>query len=137
MSGRERSLEAGFFALRSGGSILLSGKPPTGSRPAAFTATLSGRVTDPSGLAVNGAKVTLTSPDLGFSRTYSTGDTGLYNFTFLPPASYALEVEAPGFKQYKQEGITLAAGQNAEQQVSLVRRSRNRKRGSHIASATS
>ena len=31
-----------------------------------------------------------------------------------------LEVKAPGFKQYRQEGITLAAGQNAEQQVSLV-----------------
>ncbi len=119
MSGRERSLKLrlllGALAL-----LFLCCKPVYGQSSAAFTATLSGRVTDPAGLAVKGATVTLTSTDQGLTRTSTTADSGLYNFTFLPAGSYALEAKAPGFKQYKQEGITLAAGQNAEQQVSLV-----------------
>jgi Carboxypeptidase regulatory-like domain len=47
-------------------------------------------VVDPAGLAVKGATVTLTSPDLGVSRTTSTEDTGLYSFTFLPAGVYAM-----------------------------------------------
>ncbi|MGB2679164.1 MAG: TonB-dependent receptor [Candidatus Acidiferrum sp.] len=91
-----------------------------GQSSTAFTATLSGSIVDPAGGTVSGAKVTLTSPAIGFSRTYLTKETGLYTFTFLPPAVYILEVEAKGFKHYKQEGITLAAGQAPEQNVSLV-----------------
>jgi hypothetical protein len=84
------------------------------------TATLSGAVLDASGQSVNGAKATLVSPDRGLSRTYTTTDNGLYTFTLLPPGVYNLEIQAPGFKRYKQDGITLAAGQAADQNVSLV-----------------
>jgi hypothetical protein len=91
-----------------------------GQSSAAFTATLNGTIIDPAGSSVSGAKVTLTSSEIAFSRTYITKDQGLYTFTFLPPAVYVLEVEAPGFKHYKQEGITLAAGQTAEQPVTLT-----------------
>src|ERR1700684_4030007 len=100
--------------------LFAGGKPLYGQSSAAFTATLSGRVTDPAGLAVKGATVTLTSPDQGLLRTSSTEGAGLYVFTFLPPGVYVLEVKSSGFKQYRQEGITLAAGQSAEQQVGLV-----------------
>ncbi len=119
MSGKERFWKVGFL-LCALVVLLLSGKPLCAQSSSAFTATLSGSVLDPSGSAVNGAKVTLTSTEIGFSRTYSTKDTGLYTFTFLPPAVYTLEVEVSGFKHYKQEGITLAAGQAAEQQVQLT-----------------
>jgi hypothetical protein len=104
-----------LFVLVALGSTQLYGQSST-----AFTATLSGNIVDPAGGTVSGAKVTLTSPAIGFSRTYLTKETGLYTFTFLPPAVYILEVEAKGFKHYKQEGITLAAGQAPEQNVSLV-----------------
>jgi hypothetical protein len=100
--------------------LLLSGKPLYGQSSSAFTATLSGSVLDPAGAAVSGAKVILTSPEIGFSRTYSTAASGLYTFTFLPQSTYSLEVEAQGFKHYKQAGITLVAGQAAEQNVGLV-----------------
>src|ERR1700747_2274594 len=119
MSGRELSLKLrlllGALAL-----LFLCYKPVYGQSSAAFTATLSGRVTDPAGLAVKGATVTLTSAEQGLLRTSSTGGAGLYVFTFLPAGVYVLEAKAQGFKQYRQEGITLAAGQSAEQQVSLV-----------------
>jgi hypothetical protein len=86
----------------------------------AITASLSGTVLDPSGQTVNGAKVTLVSPERGLSRTYVTSDNGLYSFTLLPPATYRLQVEAAGFKHYRQDGIELIPGQNAEQKVGLM-----------------
>src|ERR1700682_3609969 len=86
----------------------------------AITATLNGTVVDPSGQTVTGATVTLNSNDRGISRTSSTEGNGNYSFTLLPPSVYTLQIEAPGFKQYKQEGITLEGGQNIEQKISLT-----------------
>jgi hypothetical protein len=119
MSGKERSWKL-CFLLCALVLLLVAGKPVYAQSSTAFTSTLNGAVVDPSGAAVNGAKVTLTSPEIGFSRTYTTKDSGLYTFTFLPPAAFTLEVQAAGFKHYKQEGIIMAAGQTAEQQVSLT-----------------
>ncbi len=86
----------------------------------AITASLSGTVLDPSGQTVSGAKITLESPERGLSRTYVTTDNGLYSFTLLPPAIYRLQVEAAGFKHYRQDGIELIPGQNADQKVGLI-----------------
>jgi hypothetical protein len=100
--------------------LFLSCNPLYGQSSAAFTATLGGRVLDPSGLPVKDATVTLINSDLGISRTTTSGDTGLYSFTFLPAGLYVLETRTTGFKQYRQEGITLAAGQSAEQEIRLA-----------------
>src|SRR5580700_8393960 len=119
MSAREHSWTLRFLLVALA-LLFVGGNPLYGQSSAAFTATLSGRVTDPAGLAVKGATVTLASPEQGISRTSSTEDAGLYVFTFLPPSVYTLETRIAGFKQYRQDGITLAAGQNAEQPISLV-----------------
>jgi hypothetical protein len=84
------------------------------------TATLSGNVSDSSGAVLAGAKVTLTAPDRGISRIFTTDNTGDYVFSLLPPATYNLQVEATGFKTYRQTGISLAAGQTARQMVNLA-----------------
>ena len=86
----------------------------------AIMASLNGTVTDPSGQAISGAKLTLTNADRGFTRSYATDETGLYSFTLLPPGTYKLVVEAPSFKRYAQDGISLAAGQVADQKISLT-----------------
>jgi hypothetical protein len=99
--------------------LLMSGRPSFAQSSTAFTATIGGAITDPSGSTVDGAKVTISSTAVGISRTYTTKDAGLYSFSFLPPSVYTLEVEAQGFKRYKQDGITLAAGQSAQQSVVL------------------
>jgi len=118
MSGKKRFWKLGFM-LCALTLLLLSGTQLYGQSQA-ITATLSGSIFDPTGLAVSSAKVTLTSPEHAIIRTTSTEANGLYTFTLLPPAVYRLEVEAAGFKHYKQEGISLGAGQTAEQNVSLV-----------------
>jgi hypothetical protein len=83
----------------------------------AFTATISGTVTDRSGSLVTGAKITLTSAERGITRTFSTKDSGTYSITLLPPADYTLKVEQPGFQTYEQRGISLAAGASATQDI--------------------
>lgn len=86
----------------------------------AITATLSGTVSDPSGALVSGAKVILTSPEHNIIREYTTGSSGMYVFSLLPPAVYTIQVTAQGFKGYKQQGITLGAGQTADQPISMA-----------------
>ncbi len=83
------------------------------------TATLSGTVSDSSGSVLQGGKVTLVSDQLGITRTFTTDSAGTYVFALLPPAVYSLHVEASGFKTYIQDGISLAAGQTAQQPVVL------------------
>ena len=118
MSIRERSSRTSFL-LGALALFLLAGNPLFGQNQQ-IAATLSGSVTDPTGLSVTGARVTLTSPQNGIVRTYSTQNSGLYTFTLLPPSIYILEVNAVGFKNYKQQGITLEAGQTSEQNVRLT-----------------
>lgn len=101
-------------------ALLILGSAQVFAQSQAITASLSGSILDPSGLAVSNAKVTLTSPERGLSRAATTDANGLYSFTLLPPSAYSLEVEAAGFKHYRQGGISLDAGQTAEQNVSLV-----------------
>jgi Carboxypeptidase regulatory-like domain len=85
----------------------------------AFTATISGTVTDTSGGVVSGAKITLTSAERGITRTFTTSDSGSYSFTLLPPADYLLKVEQPGFQTYEQRGISLAAGASVHQDITM------------------
>jgi hypothetical protein len=110
-----RCFEAAAAAL-----LLWSGSALYGQGQQTVTATLSGRVSDPSGLAVAGAKVTLASSQLGISRTFTTEAAGIYTFSLLPAGSYSLRVNMAGFKAYQQTGITLEPGQNVTQNVALA-----------------
>jgi hypothetical protein len=118
MSGKVRSLKLRILVGVLAALTLAAGQSYGQSQ--AITASLSGTVLDPSGQTINGAKITLVSPERGISRTYVTTDNGLYSFTLLPPAVYRLQVEAAGFKHYRQEGIELIPGQTAEQRVNLM-----------------
>ncbi len=66
-----------------------------------------GRVTDPSGAVVSGATVRAVNTATQVQSTATTNQTGDYVLPFLLPGVYNLSVEAPGFKTYVQEGITV------------------------------
>jgi hypothetical protein len=100
--------------------LLLGASPQVQAQTQAFTATISGTISDPGGAVLSGAKLTLTAPERGITRTYTTDATGNYVFSLLPPAVYTLQVTAAGFKTYKQDGISLAAGQSARLAVALA-----------------
>ena len=68
------------------------------SARAQFRAGVQGTVTDTSGAAVKGAKVTVTSQETGASQDLLTGDTGFYSATHLAPGLYTVSVSLSGFK---------------------------------------
>jgi hypothetical protein len=71
------------------------------------TSQLNGSVTDSSGAAVAGAKITLTEPTTGLQRTATGNGSGLYQFLDVPPGDYKLEAAASGFAPYLAAKITL------------------------------
>ena len=83
------------------------------------TTSLRGTVTDPSTAAVSGAKVTLTSPETGFTRTVTTNATGNYEFLQLQPGTYELTVEMPGFRKSQEKQIHLLVDTAASINVKL------------------
>ncbi len=67
---------------------------------AQVTGRLSGRVVDPTGKAIAGAKVTVLIPDSSVEESSTlTSEDGTYFFPVLRPLFYDLQVEAPNFKQ--------------------------------------
>ena len=83
------------------------------------TASIGGRVTDPSGHAVAGAVVTITNIAQGTTRTFTTQQDGTFSFSTLAAAHYSLSV-APvaGFALF-QQGLTLFVGQNQNLPIRL------------------
>ena len=81
--------------------------------------SITGTVKDPSGAAVTGAAVVVTSPERGITRQMSTNSTGEYSEPALPPGSYNILVSAPGFKKYQAKGVTLDVAEKARVDVTL------------------
>ncbi len=57
------------------------------------TASIQGTVSDQSGAAVVGAKVTVKNTALGIERTTQTNSTGSYEVPALPPGTYSVQVQ--------------------------------------------
>ena len=68
---------------------------------------IRGTVTDPSGGAVVGAKVTLINEGTNVARDTQSGAMGEYIFLEVPVGSYTLETTAQGFKKYSRKQIAL------------------------------
>ena len=85
----------------------------------AVNATLLGTVTDASGAVVPSAKVTATEVNTNSARAGQTNDSGYYSFPNLPPGSYAVLVEAPGFKKELRRDITLQVDTTARVDIQL------------------
>ncbi|MCI0420725.1 MAG: carboxypeptidase-like regulatory domain-containing protein, partial [Acidobacteria bacterium] len=58
-----------------------------------------GRITDPSGAAVPGARITVANEETNTSVTAQSNEEGNYNVPFLAPGRYTVTAEANGFKK--------------------------------------
>jgi hypothetical protein len=76
-------------------------------------------VTDPSGAAIPGARVTARNTATGYALSTTSGPNGVYLFPNLPVGSYDLTVRRSGFTTYVHNGITLTVNQAATQNVTL------------------
>src|SRR6202795_63198 len=87
------------------GTILLGFSAPVMGQ--AVNATLLGTVTDSSGAAVANVKVSITETNTGISHTSQSNDSGNYVFPDLPPGTYTVTAEQPGFKRASRAGVDL------------------------------
>jgi hypothetical protein len=72
---------------------------------------IRGTVTDPSGAVLPKATVVVVEAEKGLRRTAETDDTGQYQVTGLPPATYDVSAELHGFETTIRKGVTVTIGQ--------------------------
>jgi hypothetical protein len=84
-----------------------------------FRATLTGRVTDPSGAPVAAAAVSVKNEDTNIAHAARTDSHGNYTATFLPPGRYTVAVTATGFKTAVRAGLELAIAEATTQDFKL------------------
>jgi Carboxypeptidase regulatory-like domain len=82
--------------------------------------TISGTVTDASGSAVAGAKVTITAQGTGASRASVTDQSGRYLAPLLPVATYTVRVEFAGFQPAEEKDVRLQVDEHRELDFRLV-----------------
>lgn len=87
--------------------------------PAQTFGQITGQITDSSGAAVPDAAITLknTSTD-AVRRTVSTA-SGDYTFPSLPPGTYAVQAEKPGFKKSESTNVTVQVQQTVRLDLAL------------------
>ena len=68
---------------------------------------ITGIVADQSGAVIAGARIVLTDPATGATKTATSGETGLYEIPGLNAANYNMTVTAKGFQTFIQNGIVV------------------------------
>src|SRR5438034_6128782 len=87
---------------------------------ASTTGSINGKVTDSSGGVLPGVTVTVSSPSMMGVQTAVTDAGGNYRFPALPPGTYTVTFELPGFTTLKRENIVIAMGFTAAVNVELA-----------------
>ena len=78
-----------------------------------ITGKIIGTVVDQTGAIIPQAKVTLRNPSTGLNRMAQTDASGGYEFLVVPiGGNYSVAVDAPGFQEAVENGITLLVNQD-------------------------
>ena len=75
--------------------------------------SIQGTVADPSGAAVTGAKVTVTSQTRNVSTEVTSNESGNYSVSHLIPDVYSVRIEGTGFKTLQYKDIQVSADTSA------------------------
>ncbi len=84
-----------------------------------YQGRILGSVTDPTGAVVSGAKVTIRNAATGVQRTLTTNQTGEYVATDLDPGTYAVSVQAAGFRTAEANSVVLQVSRDARVNLTL------------------
>ncbi len=84
-----------------------------------FRSSITGRVEDPQGAVIPGAKVLAVQTETGSRFETLASADGQYTLPFLPPGAYRVQVEAPGFKHYLRERIQVSVNERLPLDVNL------------------
>ncbi|MGE5326121.1 MAG: TonB-dependent receptor domain-containing protein [Deltaproteobacteria bacterium] len=77
-------------------------------------------VKDQKGSAVVNATVTVRDPNKGVERTGTADGQGGYSVNLLPPGTYSVRIEAPGFAKTDVTGVGITVGGQADLPVTLT-----------------
>src|SRR5262245_25970227 len=83
------------------------------------TGTVAGRVIDPQGVAVPGAKITATNKTTGLSRTDVSDGQGLYRLSALPVGTYDVVTELAGFTTIENTDLAINVSETSTLNFSL------------------
>jgi hypothetical protein len=101
-------VKTGFFKLACG--LALSLCLGAGAFAQSVTAgDINGTLTDSTGAIIPNASITVTNPATGVTKTATSGTSGEYRVSLLPPGTYKVTATAPGFSTISTT-ITVAAG---------------------------
>src|SRR5262245_9111161 len=75
------------------------------------SASIVGRVTDPTGAVVPGVTVKVVNADTNASRQVVSNEVGDYTVPYLNPGRYTLDASIPGFRSYRRAEIVLEVDQ--------------------------
>ena len=67
--------------------------------------SITGSVTDSTGAAVPGATVTATQTETNQSRKETTSGSGYYTLSSVPPGTYRILIEKPGFDGFQTQNV--------------------------------
>ena len=87
------------------------------SAPAAAqvtTATIYGRVLDPSGAVIPGAAISAVNESTGVAKSAESNERGEFAVPYVPVGPYTVTVESTGFNTHVQSGLNLASGQKVD-----------------------
>lgn len=84
-----------------------------------FRSTVVGKVTDPGGAVVPGAKITVTQNGTNIARTVTTNESGEYTVAQVQPGSYSVRIDANGFKSAINTEITVLTDETRRFDVKL------------------
>jgi len=114
MRGKSRSLLAAVFFV----VCALAGVRTYGQGGA--TGALEGNVTDTTGAAIEGAEVQVIDQRTeGLARKVSTNADGAFIVTLLPPGTYSVVVNKPGFAEAKSTNIEVAVTETVRVTIPL------------------
>jgi hypothetical protein len=94
-------------------AVPFAGAQSTGGR-------IRGTVTDASGGAVAGAKVTLINEATNATREVQTGANGEYIFIEVPVGTYEIDATSQGFKKFVRKGVALDLNEVVNVDIALV-----------------
>src|SRR5919109_1952433 len=98
---------------------LLLPTPVLAQTVGATTGTINGRVVDASDAVLPGVTVTISAPQMQGTQTTVTNEEGNYRFPGIPPGTYRVQYELPGFATVVREGIRVTLGFTATLNVTM------------------
>jgi len=99
--------------------LAVSALMPTAANSQAVYGSIFGTILDPSGAAIPGAQITVTSREKGATFHAFSNASGNYSITHLIPDAYDVRGQAPGFELVDLAGIPVYADQTARVDMKL------------------